>query len=67
MEARQQQSKTLHMRQAPGRAQALLIRGVKSAFALLLERVTEPRLKPEKGKRIEADDQHNIRERLSQS
>ena len=32
-------------------------RNVKSAFALLLERVTEPRLAPEKGiTRIEEDD-----------
>ena len=32
-----------------GERKALLIRSVKSAFALLLTRVTEPRLRPERG------------------
>jgi len=51
---------------------ALLIRSVKSAFALLLEKVTKPRLAPDtsreamKDYRHETNDQRHGRKRLSQ-
>lgn len=53
---------------APQGAKALLIRSVKSAFALLLARVTEPcRLAPEIRSGFEKDNQCNGGKRLPQS
>ena len=42
-------------------------RNVESAFALLLERVTEPRLAPEKGLIYEEDDQRDGRKGIGES
>lgn len=53
---------------APQGAKALLIRSVKSAFALLLTRVTEPgRLAPEIRSVFEKDNQRNGGEGFPQS
>lgn len=53
---------------APQGAKALLIRSVKSAFALLLARVTEPcRLAPEIRSGFEKNNQRNGGKRLPQS